>query len=285
MNAKQLKSRLTRESARLAIAFLLALTIAALAASAGAALGDIREQALVSRAIAVTCAAATNRVGLAVDSGNCGDSALNRRVPRLPIALGDGPSRSRRRPWCSSPRYATRPLRDAAKGRLLRVRRQRTFFGDDDYATYFNLLKKHCAGAGVSGWAWVLMLNHAHLIVSPSDADGLRSALAPASCSFNTPMICSAENRDRFIHPVPSDGPDSNSPWTKISGAGRFRALSRQHCRETDPYRFPSAPRVAPLCASQRTRRLRRVDILGAHASLKQVAWRVIPLNGARPSA
>ena len=56
--------------------------------------------------------------------------------------------------------------------------RQRTFFGDDDYSAYLHLLKKHCARAGVSVWAWVLMPNHVHLILTPSDADGLRSALS-----------------------------------------------------------------------------------------------------------
>ncbi len=32
-------------------------------------------------------------------------------------------------------------------------------------------------------------------------------------------MICSSENRDRFIRPVPLDGPDPKSPWRKISVA------------------------------------------------------------------
>lgn len=56
--------------------------------------------------------------------------------------------------------------------------RQRTFFSDDDYAHYRDLLKKHCARAGVSVWAWVLMPNHVHLILTPSDTDGLRAALS-----------------------------------------------------------------------------------------------------------
>ena len=56
--------------------------------------------------------------------------------------------------------------------------RQRTFFSNDDYGFYAGLLKKHCARAGVSIWAWVLMPNHVHLILTPSDADGVRSALA-----------------------------------------------------------------------------------------------------------
>jgi putative transposase len=56
--------------------------------------------------------------------------------------------------------------------------RARTFFGDDDYALYRNLLAEHCAAAGVEVWAWVLMPNHVHLILTPSNEDGLRAALA-----------------------------------------------------------------------------------------------------------
>jgi len=53
-----------------------------------------------------------------------------------------------------------------------------TFFDDEDYALYRDLLGRHCAAAGVEVWAWVLMPNHVHLILVPSDADGIRRALA-----------------------------------------------------------------------------------------------------------
>jgi putative transposase len=54
----------------------------------------------------------------------------------------------------------------------------RTFFGDEDYAFYKELLGQHCREAGVEVWAWVLMPNHVHLILNPSDLDGLRRALS-----------------------------------------------------------------------------------------------------------
>jgi putative transposase len=57
--------------------------------------------------------------------------------------------------------------------------RARTFFGDDDYALYRDLFAASCRAAGVDIWAWCLMPNHVHLILVPSDADGLRRALAP----------------------------------------------------------------------------------------------------------
>jgi putative transposase len=57
--------------------------------------------------------------------------------------------------------------------------RARTFFSDADYALYRDLLAASCRAAGVEVWSWVLMPNHVHLILVPSDADGLRGALAP----------------------------------------------------------------------------------------------------------
>jgi putative transposase len=57
--------------------------------------------------------------------------------------------------------------------------RGRTFFGDADYVLYRDLLREHCRAADVEIWAWCLMPNHVHLILVPSDADGLRRALAP----------------------------------------------------------------------------------------------------------
>jgi REP-associated tyrosine transposase len=56
--------------------------------------------------------------------------------------------------------------------------RARTFFFDADYALYRDLLAEHCRAANVEVWAWCLMPNHVHLILVPSDADGLRRALA-----------------------------------------------------------------------------------------------------------
>jgi len=59
-------------------------------------------------------------------------------------------------------------------------RRQPVFFADEDYETYRDLLAEGCRQAGVAVWAYCLMPNHVHLILVPSDADGLRAALGEA---------------------------------------------------------------------------------------------------------
>jgi putative transposase len=59
-------------------------------------------------------------------------------------------------------------------------RGQPVFFGDDDYAIYRTLLAEGCRAARVAVWAYCLLPNHVHLILVPSDADGLRAALGEA---------------------------------------------------------------------------------------------------------
>lgn len=57
-------------------------------------------------------------------------------------------------------------------------RRQQVFFSDADYKNYLLSLSGACSEAGVAVWAYCLMPNHVHLILVPSDANGLRAALA-----------------------------------------------------------------------------------------------------------
>lgn len=59
-------------------------------------------------------------------------------------------------------------------------RRQPVFFDESDYAAYRHLVAEACAANAVRCLAWCLMPNHAHLILTPADADGLRAALADA---------------------------------------------------------------------------------------------------------
>jgi putative transposase len=56
--------------------------------------------------------------------------------------------------------------------------RQRTFFSYGDYALCRDLLAHHCEAAEVEVWAWCLMPNRVHLILVPTDVDGIRRALS-----------------------------------------------------------------------------------------------------------
>ena len=53
-------------------------------------------------------------------------------------------------------------------------RRETTFFDEADYRLYLTLLRQGAAKAGAEIWAYCLMPNHVHAIVTPRDADGLR---------------------------------------------------------------------------------------------------------------
>lgn len=59
-------------------------------------------------------------------------------------------------------------------------RRQPVFFGDDDYRLYLGLLAEQARAAGVAVWAWCLMPNHVHLMLTPPTPQALRAALAEA---------------------------------------------------------------------------------------------------------
>jgi putative transposase len=56
-------------------------------------------------------------------------------------------------------------------------RRQQTFFCDEDYQAYLDLMGEWCGTHGVEIRAYCLMPNHVHLIAVPRSADGLRRAL------------------------------------------------------------------------------------------------------------
>jgi putative transposase len=59
-------------------------------------------------------------------------------------------------------------------------RRQKTFFCEDDYAAYVELMAEWCGECGVEVWAYCLMPNHVHLIVVPDSEDSLRRAVGEA---------------------------------------------------------------------------------------------------------
>ncbi len=59
-------------------------------------------------------------------------------------------------------------------------RRQQTFFRDDDYREYLDLLVEWCGKHEVRIWAYCLMPNHVHLIVVPPTAEALCRAIGEA---------------------------------------------------------------------------------------------------------
>jgi putative transposase len=59
-------------------------------------------------------------------------------------------------------------------------RRMPTFFCDEDYEMYIDLMAEWCAKWGVEVWAYCLMPNHVHLIAVPTTAAGLPRALGEA---------------------------------------------------------------------------------------------------------
>ncbi|MDP2643873.1 MAG: transposase [Desulfobacterales bacterium] len=59
-------------------------------------------------------------------------------------------------------------------------RRQQTFFKDEDYQFYLELMSEWCLKFQVETWAYCLMPNHIHLIVVPATKEGLNLAIGEA---------------------------------------------------------------------------------------------------------
>jgi putative transposase len=59
-------------------------------------------------------------------------------------------------------------------------RRQQTFFQDEDYRLYRNLMADWCNKYSVEVWAYCLMPNHVHIVAVPRSEDGLRRAISEA---------------------------------------------------------------------------------------------------------
>lgn len=59
-------------------------------------------------------------------------------------------------------------------------RRQQTFFCDDDYLAYIELMAEWCRAYHVEIWAWCLMPNHVHLVAVPHTIEALSHAIGEA---------------------------------------------------------------------------------------------------------
>jgi len=59
-------------------------------------------------------------------------------------------------------------------------RRQKTFFSEEDYAAYIDLMAQWCRKYTVEIWAYCLMPNHIHLIAVPGKKENLRLAIGEA---------------------------------------------------------------------------------------------------------
>ena len=66
--------------------------------------------------------------------------------------------------------------------------RQQTFFCDEDFLAYIDLMGEWCRTNNVAIWGWCLVPNHVHLIAVPANAEGLARAIGgtpDASFSVN----------------------------------------------------------------------------------------------------
>ena len=113
-------------------------------------------------------------------------------------------------------------------------RRATTFFEDGDYALYRDLLGAAAAKAEAQIWCYCLMPNHVHLVVVPSDEDGLRRTFADAHRRYTG-----------FIN--------ARHRWTGHLWQGRFGAVAMDEAHLANAVRYvslnPVRARLVPRAA------------------------------------
>ena len=114
-------------------------------------------------------------------------------------------------------------------------RREPVFFEADDYRLYRRLVAAAARRAGTAVWAYCLMPNHVHLIVTPADADGLRATLAEAHRRYTGTI-------------------NARSRWTGHLFQARFGAVVMDEPHLLAAARYTALnPAVAGWCAVPRT--------------------------------
>jgi putative transposase len=186
--------------------------------------------------------------------------------------------------------------------------RARVFFDEGDYGRYRKWLAEQCRAHQVEVWAWVLMPNHVHLILAPSDRDGLRRALAPlhrryagyiharqdrcghfwqgrfGSVAMDEPHLAAAV-RYILLNPVRAGLVSRAADWRWSSvhahlGGGEDGLTSRGPVAS----RYPNLAALLEAGEDERmSERLRRAEKTGRPVGDRDFLDRVAALSGRRP--
>jgi putative transposase len=120
-------------------------------------------------------------------------------------------------------------------------RGQPVFFGDDDYENYKALLAEGCRAAAVAVWAYCLMPGQVHLILMPSDEDGLRAALGETHRRY-TRLVNARENWRGYLWQGRFASFPVDNTW--LLACARYVELSPVHAklaRRARDWRWSSA--------------------------------------------
>lgn len=136
-------------------------------------------------------------------------------------------------------------------------RRGQTFFGDSDYVLYRDLLATAADKAGSEVWCYCLMPNHVHIVVVPTDEEGLRRTFADAHRRYTG-----------YIN--------ARQRWTGHLWQGRFGAVGMDETHLAHAVRYVS---LNPVRARLVERHGRFVDFLDADPDGTSDAWRRLRMS------
>jgi putative transposase len=101
-------------------------------------------------------------------------------------------------------------------------RRQKVFFESSDYALYRDLLAERCHKASVEVWAYCLMPDHVHLVLTPQTPDGLARAIGETHRRYTGFINARATSGVRRLRRLACGGPDICSR----DGSPRWRLMT-----------------------------------------------------------
>ena len=100
-------------------------------------------------------------------------------------------------------------------------RRSTVFWDEDDYQAYYDLLLDATIKAGTEVWAYCLMPNHVHMILVPTDEQGLRATFADAHRQYTRRI-------------------NSRNKWTGHLWQGRFGSVAMDEEHLVNAVRYVS---------------------------------------------
>ncbi len=135
--------------------------------------------------------------------------------------------------------------------------RQASFFADDDYAVYLDKLHEYARKYSVSVHAFVLMTNHVHLLMTPSDERGI-SRLMQSLGRYYVRYVNSTYRRSGTLW-------EGRYRSTLVDGEGYLLAVSRYI--ELNPVRanMVSHPRDYPWSSYQGNALGKNIKLIRPH--------------------
>ena len=120
-------------------------------------------------------------------------------------------------------------------------RREPVFFGAEDYRLYRRLIATAARRADAKIWAYCLMPNHVHLIVTPTDHDGLRATTVIRVAVIRAQVNCRRNPCNQHLTRETVTVIRKTRSASSRTGQGKSLNPARQRVSASGGFSYPSA--------------------------------------------